>query len=206
MAQYIIYYLDRSLIITDENSQGNKPCEIFKQPEDILNFLLEFEHDYKKNQVIFLTEKVEETWKEFIQQYKLIEAAGGIVKNNKGEIIAIFRLGKWDLPKGKREEGEEPSQTAEREIAEECGIQGHLLTGKICDTYHTYKIGEKKILKKTYWYTFTMDGNPALTPQTIENIEEAKWVKTEEFHKLLEHSYPSIRQVFNEASKIKNFL
>jgi len=206
MAQYIIYYLDRSITITDENIHRKSSDGVFMQPEDISNFLFEFEHNYKNIQAIFLTQKVEETWKAFLLHFLIIEAAGGIVKNNQGEIIAIFRLGKWDLPKGKREEGEEPAETAEREIAEECGINGHLLESKICDTYHTYKIGDQKILKKTYWYAFTIDGKPLLTPQTIENIEEAKWAKKDEFQKLLEHSYPSIRQVFKEALNITGFL
>jgi 8-oxo-dGTP pyrophosphatase MutT (NUDIX family) len=37
----------------------------------------------------------------FLGLFKIIEAAGGIVKNEKGDILFIFRRGKWDLPKGK---------------------------------------------------------------------------------------------------------
>jgi hypothetical protein len=67
-------------------------------------------------------------------------------------------------------------------------------------------LNEKKILKKTYWYAFTLDHIAELTPQTVENIEEAKWVSVEEFKKMLEHSYPSIQQVFLEAKKINDFI
>lgn len=206
MAQYIIYYLDRSFTVTDEQVKNSSDNISFKLPEDISKILIEFEHNDKIKHSVFLTDKVEETFSIFSQQYKIIEAAGGIVKNPSGEILAIFRLGKWDLPKGKIEINEKPEEAAEREIAEECGISGHSLKAKICETYHTYKIGDKKILKKTHWYAFTVENIPNLTPQTIENIEEAKWVSKVEFDKLLEHSYPSIRQVFKTALEMNDFL
>ena len=206
MSQYIIYYLDRNLIITDEPFFEKGKEVQFMQPEDISKFLFDFESSHKKKQAVFNTKYFEETWAEFLKNYKVIEAAGGIVKNPKGELLSIFRLGKWDLPKGKMETGENPEETAEREIAEECGINGHKLIGKICDTYHTYKIGNKKILKKTYWYAFTIDEISELTPQLIENIEEAVWIKTTDLLKKLEYSYPSIQQVLNDARAIKGFL
>jgi len=37
----------------------------------------------------------------FLSLFKIIEAAGGFVKNQRGEYLFIFRRGKWDLPKGK---------------------------------------------------------------------------------------------------------
>jgi len=35
-----------------------------------------------------------------------IIAAGGLVTNENNELLMIFRRGKWDLPKGKADEGE----------------------------------------------------------------------------------------------------
>ena len=37
---------------------------------------------------------------------KKIIAGGGIVENEERKILFQFRRGKWDLPKGKLEEGE----------------------------------------------------------------------------------------------------
>ncbi|MEK9830598.1 MAG: NUDIX hydrolase, partial [Schleiferiaceae bacterium] len=37
---------------------------------------------------------------------KALTAAGGWVKNGRGEVLWIYRLGHWDLPKGKLESGE----------------------------------------------------------------------------------------------------
>ena len=206
MAQYIVYYLDRSLIITNESIIEKNDDSKFMQPEDITKFLFDFESDYKKKQAIFKTKEVDKTWQLLLKEFQIIEAAGGIVKNPKNEVLAIFRLGKWDLPKGKMEEDENPEETAYREISEECGIKGHTQIGKICETFHTYKIGNKKILKKTHWYAYSINEIPELTPQKIENIEEARWIKYDELCKLLVHSYQSIQQVMNDARKLKNFL
>lgn len=63
-------------------------------------------------------------WKEWASQYKNIEAAGGLVLRSDGHFLGIFRLGKWDLPKGKAEKGESMETTALREVEEECGIFG----------------------------------------------------------------------------------
>lgn len=37
----------------------------------------------------------------FLSMFKIVEAAGGLIINEKGETLFIFRRGKWDLPKGK---------------------------------------------------------------------------------------------------------
>ena len=52
----------------------------------------------------------------------LIEAAGGLVKNENGDYLFIYRNDKWDLPKGKIEKDEKTKVAAVREVEEECGI------------------------------------------------------------------------------------
>ncbi len=196
MTQYIVYYLDRSFIITNEFSGNNSKNNKFYEPEGILKFVNDFETNVKIKNFYFYTKSIDDAWNEFKKNFKFIEAAGGVVKNPKGEILTIYRLKKWDLPKGKIEIGETPEHAALREISEECGINGHKIISKICDTYHTYILNDKKILKKTYWFNLIIDSVPKLVPQTIENIEKAIWLKPKEFKKKLDKSYPSIRQVF----------
>ncbi|MBK9671561.1 MAG: NUDIX domain-containing protein [Bacteroidetes bacterium] len=69
--------------------------------------------------------------------YTKIEAAGGIVKNKQGQLLFIFRHGKWDLPKGKIEKGENEQDAALREVEEECGIAELTLQKKLTTTFHT---------------------------------------------------------------------
>ncbi|MFM2377231.1 MAG: hypothetical protein RLZZ165_2328, partial [Bacteroidota bacterium] len=37
----------------------------------------------------------------YLEAYRMIKAAGGLVLNSHDELLMIFRDGKWDLPKGK---------------------------------------------------------------------------------------------------------
>ncbi|HEY8400078.1 MAG TPA: NUDIX domain-containing protein [Cytophagaceae bacterium] len=57
--------------------------------------------------------------KEYIKdQYEIIKASGGlVVKGDK--ILMIYRLKKWDLPKGKLKKKEDPKVGAKREVEEE---------------------------------------------------------------------------------------
>ncbi|MCK7539615.1 MAG: NUDIX domain-containing protein [Marinilabiliales bacterium] len=59
--------------------------------------------------------------------FNIVIAAGGFVRNEKDEILFIFRRGHWDLPKGKlnHKKGiiEKKKDAAVREVMEETGIE-----------------------------------------------------------------------------------
>jgi len=130
----------------------------------------------------------------------MIEAAGGLVFNNDGDILMIFRNGKWDLPKGKLEIGESVEECAIREVEEECGILDLIIENKIKDTYHTYVLEGENILKKTYWYKMKTDYSAKLVPQIEEGITKASWVDKDQISKKLKNSYGNISDVLNEMS------
>ena len=48
----------------------------------------------------------EASFKAYTKDKIIIEAAGGMVFNEKNELLMIFRRGFWDLPKGKIDPGE----------------------------------------------------------------------------------------------------
>jgi 8-oxo-dGTP pyrophosphatase MutT (NUDIX family) len=130
-------------------------------------------------------------WKKFT----VIQAGGGVVRNAAGQFLFIFRRGKWDLPKGKLDEGETIEQCALREVAEECGIGGLVPGPLLTITYHTYNDAGKPILKETYWYTMDYRGDAAPVPQTEEDISEIRWVAPEQLHEVLGNTYPSVQEV-----------
>jgi mutator protein MutT len=150
--------------------------------------------------IILLAADVEKLWLDFQGIYKIIEAAGGVVFNEKGEILLIFRLKTWDLPKGKIEKGETPEVAAVREIQEETGLNVVELGDFICHTYHTYEHKGKRVLKKTYWYKMTT-AEEQLTPQYSEDIEEAEWRDLPIFLQSKSTVYPSILEVLAEVTK-----
>lgn len=108
--------------------------------------------------------------------YDYIEAAGGLVLNSNGAILWIKRLGKWDLPKGKVEVGEQVEVAAIREVEEETGIYNPSIEKELLSTFHTYIFKGKRVLKKTYWFLMKYDGDIDLVPQLEEDITEACWL------------------------------
>ena len=104
--------------------------------------------------------------------FKIIKAAGGVVKNSKDEILFIYRLKKWDLPKGKLDKGETIMECAKREVEEETKVKVEC-GEKIISTWHTYTRNKKFILKKTTWYKMNSLDDSGMKPQKKENIEKA---------------------------------
>lgn len=123
-----------------------------------------------------------------------IEAAGGLVENPHREILMIYRLGKWDLPKGKVDEGETIREAATREVEEECGVSGLSITASMPETNHIYPDNNGRwMLKTTYWFHMNAFKWENPIPQKKENIEAVKWVKKKDVAVLLDHSYRSVR-------------
>jgi len=123
---------------------------------------------------------------------KFIIAAGGLVKNEAGELLVIFRNGKWDLPKGKIEKHETVDSGALREVQEETGLKNIKLLSEFHRTYHTYEQDNKRILKETVWYLMQASGSEATRPQQSEGITRIEWVNAQRARKLTENTYGNI--------------
>jgi 8-oxo-dGTP pyrophosphatase MutT (NUDIX family) len=141
-----------------------------------------------------------EELKEFIKsRFTIVKAAGGIV-SKADKVLLIFRLGKWDLPKGKFDKGETPTECAVREVEEECNVKVNLGI-EICKTWHTYIHNRKSILKKTYWYAMENLDDSGLKPQKEEGILDIKWMTHAEAKTALVNSYPSMRYLYKRYLK-----
>ncbi len=126
------------------------------------------------------------------------KAGGGLVYNKKGEVLFIFRNGKWDLPKGGTDKGELIEDTAMREVEEETGVNGLTIGKKLQKTYHIFKRNGKYKLKITHWFemTSTFEGIPH--GQLEEGIEKVAWFKPSEIPEALKNSYENIKLLFEE--------
>lgn len=127
-----------------------------------------------------------------------ITAGGGIVQNEEGKILLQFRRGKWDLPKGKMEEGETPEECAIREVEEETGLKNIELGELIGITNHHYTERGENIDKETYWFAMKVSGLQQLTPQTEEDILELKWVAENELEPYLSNTYANIIEIIEK--------
>ena len=117
------------------------------------------------------------------------------MENEKGEILFMFRRGKWDLPKGKLDPGETLEECALREVEEETGVGQLNIKKFLLTTLHEYEELGKVIEKKTHWYYMQSNSYQPLVPQTEEDITELKWFGTGDFGIILRNTYPAIVEV-----------
>jgi 8-oxo-dGTP pyrophosphatase MutT (NUDIX family) len=160
-------------------------------------------HEMEKQEIhagVFYHPSLDELKKEFFKKFTLIQAAGGLVMNEKKEILIIFRRGKWDLPKGKLDKGETLEDGAVREVEEETGLVKVKLVSPLTITYHTYHEGTRFILKESHWYNMKVSGEQKLIPQTAEGIHKIKWVNPGQLSPYMKNSFPSVTDVLHLAT------
>jgi 8-oxo-dGTP pyrophosphatase MutT (NUDIX family) len=204
MPQKYALYFNRKAILFN-NLQGIQPqANILHQLEGSTeNTLVEAIQTLKASEDegfrIFLPDlSLDEGIKLLKNNFKFLIAAGGVVLSPTKEILAIYRLGCWDLPKGKVEPEENIEDAAEREIIEETGISSINNRAFLTKTYHSYELKGKTIIKETWWFSFNSKDSSKLIPQTEEDITEAKWISLKEIEIILNNTYPSIEDVIHE--------
>lgn len=99
-----------------------------------------------------------------------IKLAGCVIKNSEGKILLLHRntsnRNQWEIPGGKIDEGEDPEQTAKREVKEELGIDVEIFN----------KIGEKEFFEDGYamdyiWYSAKIiSGEPKLMEDKFDKF------------------------------------
>ncbi len=134
------------------------------------------------------------------KMFKIIKAGGGVVKNNNDQILFIYRLKKWDLPKGKLDKGETIRDCAKREVEEETKVKVNLKQ-KIISTWHTYTRNKKFILKKTTWFKMDCVDDSKMKPQKKEKIEKVEWMNNSTIKEILLNSYKTLNHVMFEYYK-----
>jgi len=192
-----VFVNDKPLFLTNQ---------IFKET-DFQLFLLE-SVDFKQLIVKYFQNKIQEAYlyhpdeKEIMKVLKtkipVNKAGGGLVYNKNGEVLFIFRNGKWDLPKGGTNKGEEMVETAMREVEEETGVNGLSISKKLQKTYHIFKRNGVYKLKITHWFEMhcTYDGIPV--GQADEGIEKVEWKNPTQIQEALKNSYENIKLLFEE--------
>lgn len=165
-----------------------------KKPKQILNLIEQIEKGIYAQNIILHSNDFISLKADFISNLTVVEAAGGLIENESGEFLYIFRRGHWDLPKGKIEKSETKRQAAVREVMEETGIKDVTIDEKLTVTYHVFttKSGNR-VLKKSHWYHMKAK-KQKLKPQKSEDILKAEWTS---INQLSEYNpiYGNITQV-----------
>ena len=194
---------------------NEKKLSISKYPEDIEKKLrfegfatLEIAIDLLENtscpEINVFGENIDEVWEDFSHMFKVVEAAGGVVENKNKEILFIYRIGKWDLPKGKIEKDESLENAAIREIEEETGLSELILEEFLNNTFHIYKERNgEKILKTTYWFRVKHVGDEVPKPQVEEGISAVSWKDEFSIHKeVFPNTFENIKLIVNDFWKV----
>ncbi len=199
---YKIYFNDKPLFLCDGL---NDEIRAYAHHDDAV-YIDEFSppavnsiiHEMRLEKVhagIFFHPDLETLKKAFWKKFILVKAAGGLIKNEAGKLLFMFRRGKWDLPKGKLDAGESLEECAIREVREETGLSSVVLKKPLLITWHTYDESGKHFLKETHWYWMEATGEQILVPQQEEQISELKWAGEEELHFFAANTFPSILDV-----------
>lgn len=179
------YYHDskNKIISVTGNNSIKESIEILLSGTELKEILLVAENEIK-------------LWETFCSNFKLVEAAGGLVFNKKKELLMIYRFDKWDLPKGKIKEDEKEIEAALREVCEETGVCDLEVTKSLPSSYHTYFLDNKKhVLKKTFWFEMSCKNFFEFKLQSEEGIKEAKWMNKKQLKERMEIMYPSIAEL-----------
>ena len=153
---YKVFVNDKPLFLTNQIQRETDFQLFLLESVDIRKLVIKmFNNKVKKAYLYHPDEK--EIMRKLKSKMPVNRAAGGLVYNKKGEVLFIFRNGKWDLPKGGVDKGEKNKAAAMREVEEETGVSGLEIIQKLQKTYHIFKRNGRYKLKVTH------DGAPANT-------------------------------------------
>lgn len=190
-----VYFADKAVIFTTKPPAGECPSVAPDDADGVTrDKILKILESH--NCAAVLSADPDAAFAAFAAEFTPVEAAGGVVLNERGEWLMIHRNGRWDLPKGHLECGEGLPACAEREIAEETGVCAEVMH-PLCDTLHAYYFpptGRWEI-KRTHWFLLRATACEGLKPQREEGIESAVWCTPEEVARNLRDAFPTIRCV-----------
>ena len=186
----VVFYKEKSIVIS-RNKNDLSNCFIVESKNFFSTSTLEILKKKNVKSIGILCKNPEK----FLSNspFPKIVAAGGIVINDKNEILFIFRNQKWDLPKGKAEKNENITQTAMREVREETGIKDLIIVKPLDKTYHIFKRAKKKYLKETYWFEMKSNFDKKFTPQISEGITRVEWISKEKIPLIMNNTYENIK-------------
>ena len=197
---YKVFVNDKPLFLTNEVQKETDFKLFLLESVDIKKLIVKiFQNKIQKAFLYHPDEKlIMKTLRAKLPEEK---AGGGLVYNKDGDVLFIFRNGKWDLPKGGTEKNETIEETAMREVEEETGVTGLAITEKLQRTYHIFKRNGRYKLKITQWFEMRTKYEDIPQGQADEGIERVEWVNPKDIKFLLENSYENIKLLF-EAEKV----
>ena len=201
----VIYFEEKSLHITDPGAFVSASARYRIEDPDRVDWdaLIGELTGVNCTSMVLESNDPDALFQSFQQRYDKVQAAGGVVEDD-DHVLLIHRRGKWDLPKGKLDEGETLEACALREIGEETGLKTLELGELLMVTWHTYRYEGRPSLKESFWYTVRGSQKDRLAPQEEEDIDQCLWVKKRDLERYRSGTHASLRPlldlVMNRAS------
>ena len=192
---YKVFVNDIPIILSTKEDLGEKYTSLPLKEAEFTTLI----KNINKGKLLYVNlyhKKEEKLLKHLLKKLPVVTAGGGLVYNDKHEMLFIHRNGRWDLPKGKIEKKESIEDGAIREVEEETGVKNLKITRFLQKTYHIFQRGGKYKLKVTHWYEMKTDYDGPLHPEESEGIKKVKWKNEKKAQKALEKSYANIKLLF----------
>ncbi len=197
MQSYKLFYNETILSIGRyehcvQTNTISENCFMYESISDLRKIISLFLHKNQSITIICKCPEEEKTLWEDIKKYFLLERAAGGIVFKENSVLSIYRLERWDFPKGHVEMGETDNQTAIREVMEETGIDELSICKDLGYTYHIFSRNNQFILKETHWYQMQTTSNKILVAQTEESIEKVAWIPINIINTIMNNTYPSL--------------
>ena len=191
-----VSFADKEVIFTQHEISITGACELRPLADESISRAKITTFLGKYNKVALLSPSPRDLFESIAEQFVWIEAAGGVVECDEGDVVMIRRSERWDLPKGHREEGEDYATCAAREAEEETGVEVESVERLLARTIHCYQLFGRWEMKFTAWYAMRARSRTELSPQLSEGIVCAEWVRRDEIEEKISASFPTIKSVF----------
>ena len=204
---YTIHLADKAIHILPLNDPKKGSPEFQVAPLESFPFrehFLAFASDAGKHNMVLKSSDPQWLFCYVTSFFVSRKAAGGLVINKHGQMLFIFRHGKWDLPKGHPDPGETPEETALRETEEECGVDQLSILSPLPCTYHAFPLkNDQWAMKKTVWFLMTTASTKTPVPQVKEDITRAEWVDRKNIPEIFNNVFSSVRDLVDYALREK---
>lgn len=141
------------------------------------------------------------------RHYHAALAAGGIIYRKRAGHVEIFFIKdpyqRWTFPKGRRETGENLTQTAIREVKEETGLDGLRLISPVGQSKFSFRRNGVMIDRSVLFFLFE-------APLTVKEkltgeggIWEGKWVRAHEVFDA--NGYRNLDRLLSKALRIISY-
>ena len=198
MGQKYKVFINTKLIILTTSLPKSEHALIFPLAATSFKTILQALKKTKTEKVYLIGDDPATLLETFKSKLQVVQAGGGLVRNQSGKMLFIFRKGKWDLPKGKIDKGETILEGAKREVKEETGVKKLQINRLAGITYHIFKRNDIYQLKETHWFYMATTYNGKLQPEIQEDITKAKWKGPKKMAKALENSYENIKYLLKD--------